>query len=252
MEFTDEKVFNGAKKIKYIFKESRNGSQYLIVVFSGFPKPCNPPLYNYIRTLESFDINKLFILDEYGAESPTPIGCYYLGENRDLSVECSVVSLITYIMNDIKIMPENVITCGSSKGGFAALYFGIKYGLGHVISGGAQILLGNYLLDEISVTKPIAKYIAGGTDESCKQYLNNLIIDVINQKLTVPNLHIHVGKGEMCYLKHVKFLLELLDSKGFEYSADLADYTNHNDLITFFPKYLIDVLDKKCSQIKYA
>jgi hypothetical protein len=241
MELSNEKIFKGAKEIKYLFKE-QDGSDKLIVVFSGFPKAGSPALYNYVRSLEGFKENKLFILDEYGADLPHPQGCYYLGENKDLSVECSVISLITHIAALKNINFKDIILCGSSKGGFASIYFGIKYGFGKVISGGAQVLLGNYLLKEISVTRPVAQYIAGGTSEEDIVYMNQLIRTAIKEATKFPEMHIHVGKGEPHYKNHILPLITILDEKNIQPTLDLADYNSHSQLVEFFPKYLLNTL----------
>lgn len=98
MTFTGEKIFQSLKPIKYVFQQSKKHPNFLIVVFSAFSPKGSPPVYNYIRTLEALDVNKLFILDDHGER-----GCYYLGENRVFEVESSVVSLITFIANQLNI-----------------------------------------------------------------------------------------------------------------------------------------------------
>jgi len=162
----NEEVFKGKKDIKYIFNERKN-SDKLIVTFPGFASPGVPPQYNYVRTLMDCNCHKLYILDDHG-----PRGSYLIGENKDHSLEESVMSLITNICETYNIKPKNVILQGSSKGGYCALYFGIKYNFGYVIAGGPQIYLGNYLL---SIVPEVAEYIAGGKSEDDRDYLNGLL-----------------------------------------------------------------------------
>lgn len=240
MDFSDEKVYCGAKKIKYLFREKEDSS-HLIVVFSGFPKQHSPALYNYVRTFEGNVVNahRLFILDEYGAPPPAPAGCYYLGENGDLSVECSVISLILYISGRYNIDIKNIIVCGSSKGGFASLYLGIKYGFGHVVAGGAQVMLGNYLIREISVTRPVGEYISGGAESQHVTYLNNIIPNAISEVNSFPKINVHIGKGEPHYERHYLPLLNMLKIRNVEISSDIENYESHNDLTKFFPPYLL-------------
>lgn len=247
MEFSNEKNFKGAKDIKYLFYENTE-SDHLIVVFSGFPKPGSPPLYNYVRSLTNVKANKLFILDEYGAEEPR--GCYYLGENRDLSVEVSVIALITHIANKHNVPFRKIIACGSSKGGYASLYFGIKYGFGYAVAGGPQILLGRYLLEQTSVTREVARFIAGGIGEEDKQYLNSLIFEVIENASKFPKMHIHVGKGEPHYATHVVPFIEALNKKQATCHLDLGDYDNHSELITHFPPYLLKTVTNITSKVE--
>ena len=127
----NEDIHHTNLDITYHFEKSPCNSKYLLVIFSGFNRIEATPqkTYNYIRALNGVNYNKLFILDSYG-----PRGCYYLGENMSFEVETSVVSLISKISTMYDIPNKNIITVGSSKGGSAALYFGMKYYYGHVIS----------------------------------------------------------------------------------------------------------------------
>lgn len=58
-------------KLKYLFEQ--NGSDELIIVFSGFDTVRK---YNYMKTLEGANIDKLFLLDNFGYR-----GSYYWYEN---------------------------------------------------------------------------------------------------------------------------------------------------------------------------
>ncbi|UTB33053.1 MAG: hypothetical protein NKF70_01910 [Methanobacterium sp. ERen5] len=126
---TNEKIHGKDKVIKYIFCEGKISNQ-LVVTFPAFAKSNQPPQYNYIRTLRNCKCSRLFILDDFG-----PRGSYLIGETRDNSIEESVISLINDICLEHSIKKENVIVNGTSKGGYCALYYGIKYKFGYVIAG---------------------------------------------------------------------------------------------------------------------
>ena len=135
-----EEVFYSYKKIKFLSYE--RDSEKLVVIFSGFngPDAERQQSYNYIRSLINLNVNKLFILDNHGDR-----GSYYVGNIDQGSVEMSVFELIEFQRRKLEITRKNVILCGSSKGGSAALYFGLKYGYGEVISGAPQIKISDYL-----------------------------------------------------------------------------------------------------------
>lgn len=244
MTFPGEKVFQGIHPIKYVFQPSRQKSEYMIIMFSGFPKEGKGPGYQYIQTLQNVDHNKLFILDDHNKNHVSGM-TYYLGFNRDHSVEKSVVELIAKISEERKIKKENIITAGSSKGGYAALYFGFKYGYGHVISGGGQTLLGMFLIDQHKGTdkESIHEDIAGKYDDN-KEYLDNLLYDVTRNATIAPNLNIHVGKGDRHYWRHLMPYIEVLKEKGFSYNFDLADYQSHAELTIHFPEYLTRTIEQ--------
>ncbi|MDI3411257.1 accessory Sec system protein Asp2 [Bacillus sonorensis] len=133
-----ENIFKEEIDVKYLFKKGED-KDVLTVVFSGFSTEGKPPLYNYIRTLEGFTCNALFILDDFGCR-----GSYYLCKQRNFSIERSVISLINKIVEENGI--KKIISCGSSKGGYASLYYAIKYGFDAAICGSPQYYLGIILL----------------------------------------------------------------------------------------------------------
>lgn len=52
-----------------------------------------------MRTVEKYDVNKLFILDDFGFDGR---GAYYLGKDKDFKIVEDVKSLINSICNKIK------------------------------------------------------------------------------------------------------------------------------------------------------
>ncbi|MGN7946720.1 Two component regulator three Y domain-containing protein [Bacillus sp. 22446] len=228
--FKDEKTFDSEKSVKYVFRKSFKETDALVIVFSAFQKIGSPPSYNYVRTIEEFDCNKLFILDDFGARAS-----YYLCENRDFSIERSVIKLIKKIIgeNDIK----TVISAGSSKGGYAAMYYGIKYGFDYIISASPQYLLGDYLLEQTR-TNEVVKFMAGNDLEGDHIFLNTIMKNMIIKTHNKPNILIHLGKGEMHYQKHVLPLTKDLDDAGLQYNLDLGDYDKHSDVAKAFPPIL--------------
>jgi hypothetical protein len=230
----NEKIFHSTVNLTYYF-ERHEESEFLIVVFSAM-NPENQFAYNYIQTLEHLKCNKLFILDSFGKQ-----GCYYLGNNRDFSVETSVASLINYISRQCNVRMENIITVGSSKGGFAALYFGIKYNYGYIISGGPQTKLGDFLIDHLK-NYEVTKYIAGDCSGEDKLYLNNIMYNIINDMVIQPNIFIHVGKGDYSYKNQVIPLINAFNDKKIKYSLDLQNYLRHDDLRQYFPPYIAKVI----------
>ncbi|QHT60596.1 hypothetical protein GXP70_12050 [Paenibacillus lycopersici] len=239
--FEGEEIFKGSRPIKYVFQKSR--SPFLVVVFSGFPSRFGiPPVYNYIKTLSETDCNKLFILDDNN-HTQSCAATYYLGFNRDHSVEMSVIALITKIANENGIEHKHIIAAGSSKGGFASLYFGLKYSFGHVISGGAQTLLGSYLMKLNNEIKYIAGFIAGSMDEDSKKYLDSLLFDAARAAKKSPDLYIHVGKGDHHYEGHILPFINLLNELNIPFDLDIGDYQEHAQLGEFYPKFLLEKLD---------
>ncbi|MFE0562577.1 accessory Sec system protein Asp2 [Priestia megaterium] len=232
----NEKVFRSIQDVTYYFEEGEV-KDHLIIVFSAV----NPPgtfAYNYISTLENLNCHKLFILDNYGEQ-----GAYYLGYKKDFSIETSVMSLIMSIIAKYQVKLNNVITVGSSKGGYAALYYALKYGFGHAIAGGPQVKLGDFLYDQ-GKNFEIAKYIAGDLNQENHEYLNSLLMSIIPDKeYALTDIYLHVGNGDHHYPNHIIPFIEYLDNlKHEKYQLDIQEYESHDGLRQFFPPYLCEKL----------
>ncbi|QTN00772.1 Two component regulator three Y domain-containing protein [Sediminibacillus dalangtanensis] len=225
-----EKIFNAEKSVKYFFQKSYKKTNHLVIVFSAFSPIGKPPKYNYISTLEGFDCNKLFILDDFGSRAS-----YYLCQNRDFLIERSVYKLIQWIIKENNI--ENVMACGSSKGGYAALYYGIKYGFDHIIVASPQYYLGDYLLDQTN-SIDVVDFLSGSSNEEDKKFLNNIMYVMISETNNRPNIFIHLGKGETHYQNHVQPLLTQFEKFHFNYELDLGNYSDHKDVALFYPEIL--------------
>ncbi|WP_307193407.1 accessory Sec system protein Asp2 [Neobacillus niacini] len=225
-------MYNSNLPIKYIVKEGRINKDYLLVVFSGFSEinAERKHAYNYMTPLKNLDCNKLFILDNYG-----PTGCYYFGENMNLEVESSVMSLITNIIRKNKIRYENVITAGSSKGGSAALYFGLKYNFGAVFAGAFQ----SKIADLISFRRPEAyKYLLGEEpNPTGHQMLNNIIYKQLNKEI-FTKLYLISSKKDWQHPEHIQPFLNTLEEKQIPYLYyECEEMVDHSDIGRHFPDF---------------
>ncbi len=252
----NEKVHKAGEEVKYLFCEKK-GSDKLIVTFPGFTTS-GKFKYRYVRTLQNVNAHRLFLLDEFGAR-----GCYLLGKNRSFRIETAVISLIHSIQKKYGIKIDDVILQGSSKGGWMALYYGIKYRFGNVIAGGPQTKIGNFLIKEdvnIKIGEKIhpfskikvADYISGGHEEEDVNYLNNLLYELLyNSPKDFPMIHIHVGNGDSHFENHIMPFVEQLDKNNIKFELDVQEYNDHNDLAIYYPKYLhktLKSIDKKLTK----
>lgn len=243
----NEKVHKAGEEVKYLFCE-KQGADKLIVTFPGFTNS-GKFKYRYVRTLQDVNAHKLFLLDEFGVR-----GCYLTGQNRSFKIETVVMSLITSTLKKYNLKIDDVILQGSSKGGWMALYYGIKYRFGHVIAGGPQTNMGDFLIRENVEIKPdeeihpfskvrVADYIAGGHETEDLIYLNNLLYEQLyNNPEDFPMLHIHVGKGDSHYDNHIKPFIFELNKNNIKFELDIQEYHEHDDLAIYYPKFLLNTL----------
>lgn len=234
---SEEEFKMNRETLKYVFQEQK-GSDKLVVVFSGFSPQGKPPVYNYIWSLKDVDANKLYILDDAGYNSR---GTYYLGKNRDFSIANAVTELIGEIQKRNSISNQKVITMGSSKGGFASLYFAFKNRYGMAITGGPQILLGDFF--SRGNREPFMEYVSGGTSKEDVEYLDNLLLNVVDSTKTSPVLNIQIGKGVEKDVEHINALVEKLEEKDYAYILEFADYDSHGAIGNYFPEFAIDKIN---------
>lgn len=229
--FRNEKIFRSSKNIRYIFEEGILNTDKLLIVFSAF-NGNKTSQYNYIRALEKYDTNKLFILDDYGVG-----GSYYLGNNNE--VEGSVIALINFFIAKLNLRFSDVVAIGSSKGGSSALYFGLKYSLGAVIAGGFQIKIGDYLS---KTTPQTMEYMVGEINDASILKLNTIHEKLVRKDGVLTKLYFHGGTGDYHYIKSMKPFMDILDYYMINYDLDLKQYNSHNEVGDYFVNYLDKIL----------
>ena len=240
--FSQKKFKNGDVTLKYILKKNSD-SKDLIVVFSSCTRRGIKARYNYMRTLAKINANKLFILDDFAADKR---GSYYLGKNFTFSEEETTVNLINSIINSIGT--TKLICCGSSKGGYSALNFGLKYPDSFIIAGGPQYYLGQYLVGSHN-TECLEHILGQVTDEKISKLDERLKENIREKKYgNKQKIYLHFSDKEHTYEEHIKDLIQELRGCGYNIDCDIADYTNHSDISYFFPDYLIKTVQKVISE----
>lgn len=215
-----EQVRRGAAEIKYLCRPGT--SDTLLIGFSGFSPPGRPPVYNYVRTLEGVDCHRLYVLDDHG---PPERQCsYYLGRPPHY-VRDGVEDLIRETIDALGV--SRTIAFGTSKGGWAALYFGARLGLTDVIAGEPQVLLGRYL----ARTAPaVLEYIG---EENLDDWLSSAFSACPHR----PDVTLYVAENGSYRDFHIPPLLDAVQAR-----IDCGPFSSHGDVADFFPSYLRSTL----------
>lgn len=219
--------------LKYLF--FKGNSKSLIVVFSGMSK--DRAKYNYINILTKYRSDKVYFLDDFGEEK---LGAYYLCVNKDYYVENGIDRVLDDVIR--KNSYKQVFFVGSSKGGWASLYYGLNYPGATIIIGAPQYYLGDYLLTRKS---PQLLYTILGQDytESDILFLNNLIKKkIICSSNSSQRIYIHYSDQEHTFNEHIKFLLQDLHDNSCSVTHDVCHYNDHNKVAKYYPDFLIRVL----------
>lgn len=223
-------------KLSYLLKKKK-ANDTLVVIFSAYPRTGMPATYNYVNTLKSIQTDQLFILDNFGNEK---LGAFYLYENGTAHLEEAVTSLLQKQMSEKKY--KKIIFVGTSKGGFAATYYGLKLGADIVISGAQQYYLGNYLTDNEG-KKATLTGMVGDSKKLTVDHLNSLISTRIQKQETpLIKFYIHYSDQEHTYPEHITFLLRDLKQFRYQVVENRERYVRHQEVAQFFPKFLYDTL----------
>lgn len=221
------------RRLKYLYLAGKRRDR-LLVVFSAFPGPHGAAGYNMVATFAGADVSRLYILDNFGDEAR---GAYYLSENGDFYVASLVDDLLS------RFMPQDGKTyfVGSSKGGYAALYFGIRRGADYVVSGAPQYYIGSYLM--ASGHAPVLAAMAGDTEKETIACYDKLLPDLIaapHEKK--PLVVLHYSEKEPTFGAHIQYLLSDLRAHGYTVRTDTEEYTAHSDVAKFFPQLCCRIL----------
>ncbi|MFI9787790.1 hypothetical protein ACIHEI_30420 [Kitasatospora sp. NPDC051984] len=190
----------GAVPIEYRFSHARNGNRHLVVVFANFTAPDEYGWGNGV--LDKVRGNILWIRDSFeGANS------YYLCKRMDFSLEQSVAGVITRVMHSLHLTPQDVTVFGSSKGGSAALFYGLKYGFGNIVASVPQFNIGSYVLDGIPSA---ARLMMGEVTERNVAVLDAVLPDLV---MASPhrnaNIYLITSPQDEQYLRQVQPFVQL-------------------------------------------
>jgi hypothetical protein len=135
----EERIFqqDSPFPVHYRFRQATRDCRHLLIVMSGFNVP-DPTIYDFTQVLQHCDSHILWIKDDFAG-----LPAYYLCNQMSFAVEHGVSQLISGVMEFLKCSYVSIM--GASKGGSAALYYGVKHNLNHIISICPQFLIGSYV-----------------------------------------------------------------------------------------------------------
>ena len=226
--------------IKYILETTQNSND-LVVIFSGIPRVGIKARYNYMRTLKDVNVNKLFILDDLGYDER---GGYYLGKDKDFFMERASIKLIEQVKTDLSI--KRTIYCGSSKGGWAALFFGVRDGGSSIVAGSLQYLMGTFVSKNKRMRENLMKYVMGNDyTEIDVKFLDDLLKNTLEKHQNNNcDIHLHYSDSEYTYRQYTVHLLKDLKRLGFNYTEDVHHYKKHDELSLYYPPFLFKKINE--------
>ncbi|WP_045300642.1 accessory Sec system protein Asp2 [Saccharothrix sp. ST-888] len=172
---------SGPVPVEYKFRPADGDARHLIVIFSGFNAPNG---YHFAgRSLNDLRANILWIRDHFDEHYS-----YYMCRDMSFDIEFSVLNLIDRTLAGLGLTRDQASLLGVSKGGSAALYYGLKHGFRNIVTVVPQFLIGDYVRDR-AVT---GRYMMG-TDMPQQH------VDALNGAIT-EQLKAYGAQGHNVYL----------------------------------------------------
>lgn len=218
--------------VKYMYK-AVPGSNDLVVVLSSCTRKGIRARYNYMRTLADIKANRLFILDDYADDHR---GSYYMGPDFTFAEEKATLGLIDSFVERLNC--RKVIFCGSSKGGYSALNFGLQREGSYIVAGAPQYFLKTYL--ETTENTACLNHIMGARTPEKEQTIEFYMQERIRntQYKGTQHIFLNFSDKEHTYNEHVAHLLKELKENNYDVECSVDDYTDHSDISIYFPDYL--------------
>ncbi len=217
--------------VKYLYIDKH--SDTMLIVFSAFTGENRR--YNYFSKLRGINVNQLYILDTWGV-----LGSYYWYENGQSYPEKKVSELIEYIREKDHI--KRIITAGTSKGGSAAIYFGLKQKAHSIYSGACQYRVGTYL-NRPEHLKILKAMMGDMVEEEAIRLLDKKIEEIVrNSKNECSIINLFYSTKELTYERQIAPLIKDLEELQYPYTKTVKDFPKHDDVGIFFPEYLITSL----------
>lgn len=177
-------------EVKYIFKEGRYDVNSMVVVLSGFGAK-TLTTYDFLggRSLSLTKSHVLWILDEFvlsnGDRSPT----FYKNTKNQPNIESAVLQLIFNLAEKFNVSKDRILLLGASKGGWASLYYCLKYDFKNCIASAPTIELGDSLL-ETPVKRKIFKDLIEdvANEEKGKRELDEILYSLVKNSATKKHI----------------------------------------------------------------
>lgn len=216
---------SGTFPVQYRFAHAKGGNRHLVVVFANFAVPEDYGWSNGV--FDPVRANILWIKDRFDGHNS-----YYLCKGMDFSLESSVAALVFNVMEALGLTREDVTMWGGSKGGSAALYFGLRYGFRNIVSLVPQFLVGTYVK---KVHPKVATFMLGeGVPEANVRAVDAVIPDLVRSEVNrSANIYLLSSPQDEQYREQVEPFLSLFQRyENFNFVFSESPYITDHSQVT--------------------
>ncbi|MBV7700155.1 hypothetical protein KWI83_32495 [Streptomyces sp. TRM70350] len=203
---------HGKWPVEFQFRPAQGDHRHLLVVFSSVGSK-----YGFGNALESVKCNILRIRDHFDGGAS-----YYVARNMDFSVTDSIQALIEDYMRRLRVTRDEVTLLGASKGGSAALYYGLKYDYKNIVASTPQYFLGSYSKGHGQLGDAV---LGEGQSDENVAVMDAVMRDLLEKDTDLKrNIYVVSSPGDYQYEQEVK-----------HYLPALREYENFNFLFVESP-----------------
>lgn len=183
-------------KITYKYQARKYDNNHLIFVFSGFGGD-KGITYDFENVLEFCPAHIIWIKDNFEGACT-----YYWCNNMDFSYENALSKFINLKINELNLTKDNCTVTGFSKGGSAALYYGIKHNIKNIVVTVPQFYVGSYVAHNWN---RIARHMMGNVSESNISILDNKLLNIIEEdEYLDKNIYLISSEADIQYSTEVR------------------------------------------------
>jgi hypothetical protein len=221
--------------VQYKRRASRLDRRHLIVSFAGVG-PLDGYEFDGPSTKES-QANWLWLKDNFDGQH-----AYYLCRNMDHGIEDAVIELIDGELARLGLTRDECTLLGVSKGGFAALYFGIKYNFRNIVASAPQIYVGTHTRRH---RPKIFAHLTGNGGDREQVLLDALLpAAMAADEETGRNIYLFSSPNDQFHEAQIVPALPLFDKyKNFNYIETDSDLvTEHTEVTRYNLPLIISTL----------
>ncbi|EOL9014545.1 alpha/beta hydrolase [Cronobacter malonaticus] len=227
-------IINGVR-IKYRYKKRKYDTQHMLFIFSGFGG-AGMFTWDFANGLQDCPAHVVWIKDDFHDACT-----YYLCHNNDFYVEQAVIAFVEKMLSRHNLNKTQCTLAGFSKGGSAALWYGLKYNFKNIISTVPQFHIGSYARNQ---WPEVFMHMTGEASEAAARQLDALLPhQLTNDRAVDKNIYLLTSEADIQYESEVKpYIAEFRKYQNFNlFMARSMLIREHNQVTSYHVPLLLGI-----------
>ncbi|ELY3417886.1 alpha/beta hydrolase [Cronobacter sakazakii] len=227
-------IINGVQ-IKYRYKKRKYDTQHMIFIFSGFGS-AGMFTWDFANALQDCPAHVVWIKDDFHNACT-----YYLCHNNDFYVEQAVITFIETMLARYGLEKTQCTLAGFSKGGSAALWYGLKYQFKNIVSTVPQFHIGSYARKN---WPGVFTHMSGDDSDAFALKLDALLPQLLSRDTALDkNIYLLTSEADIQYESEVKpYISEFRKYQNFNlFMAQSMLIREHNQVTSYHVPLLLGI-----------